>query len=576
MLIDEKRLMRNYTLKPAYPSNIGELDTGEVYKQWFTYAMIGVNKYVELLHKQLIRKGRSQIQNINHPLFKNSYIVKKYNIKSASTAPYDKHSHGNLGLNQFFVGQDPYKPYKGDPSSKNGIYHDICEIRTKYNLGSMQYYYGFPNNLALLFEKEKAWKYNGKGFFYIDEKINFKDILNKALENINYEILINDIEVVIFSQTIQKNNEWIYPSIDDIKIPNIKVENIEFKPTFGKPYKKLCVDVEKFYNDFKELNKNIFRIEKVEIAYNVYEKAQKTRESDPSKIYYTLTSKKVSFFEVFNSIKENYKCKYATPLCFYNSFNFVCYEEPYVAFSSLNNASWGKKDTSVTPSIYPLYRKSSNLPYGRRDRWFALWDSFYYLYVYEKSSKGILSFLAPIVTIVLAVATWWIGGQGAWLGTLIGVSETIASGITLGISLGLAIGSLTGNKTFSILNAVWGLVNFLGAWGANNWNLAADFTKNTAQIAQEMTTFESTLNIAGNLLSGASKIFDVVQSITANTPDMINEQKGSDLDNNEGGNGSEALELAKDMINPTIWYNFETTDILNEKIEKNRNLIFAF
>ncbi|MGQ2784538.1 hypothetical protein ACT6E7_00010 [Campylobacter coli] len=576
MLIDEKRLMRNYTLKPAYPSNIGELDTGEVYKQWFTYAMIGVNKYVELLHKQLIRKGRSYRQNATHPLYPNSYIVKKYNIKSASTAPYDKHSHGNLGLNQFFVGQDPYKPYQGDPSSKNGIYHDICEIRTKYNLGNMQYYYGFPNNLTLLFEKEKAWKYHGKRFFYIDEKINFKDILNKALENINYEMLINDIEVVIFCQTIQKNNEWIYPSIDDIKIPNIKVENIEFKPTFGKPYKKLCVDVEKFYNDFKELNKNIFRIEKVEITYKIYEKAQKTRESDPSKIYYTLTSKKVSFFEVFNSIKEIYKCKYATPLCFYNSFNFVCYEEPYVAFSSLNNASWGKKDTSVTPSIYPLYRKSSNLPYGRRDRWFALWDSFYYLYVYEKSSKGILSFLAPIVTIVLAVATWWIGGQGAWLGTLIGVSEAIASGITLGISLGLAIGSLTGNKTFSILNAVWGLVNFLGAWGANNWNLAADFTKNTAQIAQEMTIFESTLNIAGNLLSGASKIFDVVQSITANTPDMTNEQKGSDLDNNEGGNGSEALELAKDMINPTIWYNFETTDILNEKIEKNRNLIFAF
>ncbi|MBM3088168.1 hypothetical protein JTL19_03765 [Campylobacter coli] len=574
MLIDEKRLMRNYTLKPAYPSNIGELDTQEVYKQWFTYAMIGVNKYVELLHKQLIRKGRSQIQNINHPLFKNSYIVKKYNIKSSSTAPYNKENYNDLGLNQFFVGQDPYKPYRGDPSSKNGIYHDICEIRTNYNLGSMQYYYGFPNNLALLFEKEKAWKYNAKRFFYIDEKINFKDILNKALENINYEMLINDIEVVIFCQTIQKNNEWIYPSIDDIKIPEIKVENVEFKPTFGKPYKKLCIDVEKFYNDFKELNKNIFRIEKVEITYNVYEKAQKTRESDPSKIYYTLTSKKISFFEVFNSIKENYKCKYATPLCFYNGFNLVCYEEPYVAYSYPNNQSFGKKDTSVTPSIYPLYRKSSNLPYGRRDRWFALWDSFYYLYVYEKSSKGILSFLAPIVTIVLTVATWWMGGQGAWLGTLIGVSETIASGITLGISLGLAIGSLTGNKLFSILNAVWGLVNFLGAWGANNWNLAADFTKNIAQIAQEMTIFESTLNIAGNLLSGASKIFDVVQSITANTPHMINEQ--SDDSDNEGGNGSEALELAKDMINPTIWYNFETADILNEKIEKKEKPIFIF
>ncbi|HEE9129302.1 TPA: hypothetical protein R2J83_000007 [Campylobacter coli] len=574
MLIDEKKLMRNYTLKPAYPSNIGESDTQEVYKQWFTYAMIGVNKYVELLHKQLVRKGGSKIQNINHPLFKNSYIVKKYNIKSSSTAPYNKENYNHLGLNQFFVGQDPYKPYRGDPSSKNGIYHDICEIRTNYNLGSMQYYYGFPNNLALLFEKEKAWKYHGKGFFYIDEKINFKDILNKALENINYEILTNDIEVVIFCQTIQKNNEWIYPSIDDIKIPNIKVENIEFKPLFGKPYKKPCVDVEKFYNDFKELNKNIFRIEKVEITYNVYEKAQKTRESDSGKTYYALTSKKISFFEVFNSIKENYKCKYATPLCFYNGFNLVCYEEPYVAYSYPNNQSFGKKDTSVTPSIYPLYRKSSNLPYGRRDRWFALWDSFYYLYVYEKSSKGILRFLAPIVTIVLTVATWWIGGQGAWLGTLIGVNGSVAASITLGISLGLAVGSLTGNKLFSILNAVWGLVNFLGAWGANNWNLAADFTKNTAQAAQEMTTFGSTLNIAGNLLSGASKIFDVVQSITANTPGMINEQ--SDDSDNEGGNGSEALELAKDMINPTIWYNFETTDILNEKIEKKEKPIFIF
>ncbi|EGK8159704.1 NADH-quinone oxidoreductase subunit H [Campylobacter coli] len=575
MLIDEKKLTRNYTLKPAYPSNIGESDTQEVYKQWFTYAMIGVNKYVELLHKQLVRKGRSQIQNINHPLFKNSYIVKKYNIKSPSTAPYNKENYNHLGLNQFFVGQDPYKPYQGDPGSKNGIYHDICEIRTNYNLGSMQYYYGFPNNLALLFEKEKAWKYHGKGFFYIDEKINFKDILNKALENINYEMLINDIEVVIFCQTIQKNNEWIYPSIDDIKIPEIKVENVEFKPTFRKPYKKLCIDVEKFYNDFKELNKNIFRIEKVEITYNVYEKAQKTRESDPSKIYYTLTSKKISFFEVFNSIKENYKCKYATPLCFYNGFNLVCYEEPYVAYSYLNNQSFGKKDTSVTPSIYPLYRKNSNLPYGRRDRWFALWDSFYYLYVYEKSSKGILSFLAPIVTIVLAVATWWMNGQGAWLASLIGVNAGVAASITLGISLGLAVGSLSGNKTFSILNAVWGLVDILGAWGANNWNLAADFAKNTAQAAQEMSTFESTLNIVGNLLNGSSKIFDVVQSITANTPHMINEQRG-DTDDDKGGNGREAEELAKDMINPTIWYNFETTDILNEKIEKKEKPIFIF
>lgn len=123
-----------------------------------------------------------------------------------------------------------------------------------------------------------------------------------------------------------------------------------------------------------------------------------------------------------------------------------------------------------------------------------------------------------------------------------------------------------------MLFGVW--LIFLGAWGANNWNLAADFTKNTAQAAQEMTTFGSTLNVVGNLLSGASKIFDVVQSITADTPGMINEQ--SDDSDNERGNGSEALELAKDAINPTLWYNFETADILNEKIEKKEKPIFIF
>lgn len=49
-----------------------------------------------------------------------------------------------------------------------------------------------------------------------------------------------------------------------------------------------------------------------------------------------------------------------------------------------------------------------------------------------------------------------------------------------------------------------------------------------------MTKFETTLNVVSNLLSGASKVIDVVQSITANTPDMINEQS-NDLDDNEKG-----------------------------------------
>ncbi len=565
MLIDEKRLMRNYTLKPAYPANIGELNAKEVYKEWFTYAMIGVNKYVELLHKQLIRKGRSQIQNATHPLYPNVYIVKKHNIKSGSTAPYNKNNYGDLGLNQFFVGQDPYKPYKGDPSSKNGIYHDVCEILPNYKIEIEKYYYGFPD-IILLFDKKDALKYSNKKFFYIDETINFKNILNTALENVKYEALINNADFFIFMQTIQKNDEWVYPSINDICIPEIRTQIIDFKPTFGRPIKKICVDVEKFYNDFKNLNKNTCKIEKLEIYYNNFIKN--------SSGLYTAEKIKVDFIDVFKNIKKNYDCKYAKPLLFYKSFYHVCYQEPYVAFTISDNRPWLRKN-NATPQIYPLYRKGSNLPYGRRDRWFALWDSFYYLYVYEKKSKGILGFLAPIISIVLAVATWWIGGQGVWLSSLIGVSEGVAAGITLGVTLGLAVGSLTGNKLFSVLNAVWGLVNFVGVWGYNNWNLAADFTKTTAQAAKDMTSFEASLNILNNTLSGASKILDIVQNITADTPDMINEQEHKDEKENIN-NGTEAQELAKDIINPTIWYNFETADILNEESKKLDKTIFVF
>lgn len=541
MLIDKKRLMKNYTLKPVWPSNISELDTQEVYKQWLSYAMVGVNKYVELLHKQLIRKKKASTKDVFHPLFNNSYIVNSYNIKSSSTAPYNRENYNDLGLNQLFVGQDPYKPYQGDPNSKNGIYHDNCMITPINTLKNMSYNpYSFPKNLILLFEKKQALKYNGKGFYYIDEKINFKNILNKALENVKYEKIINEIDVVILAQTILKNNEWMYPNINDIKIPDIKVKK-------DKLDKKLYVDVLEFYNDLKDLNKSIFRIERVET---------------------TLFYKDTFFTEAFNSIKEKYKCEYATPLCFYNSFDFVCYEEPYIATFYSNNII--NENANAEFTIYPLYQKGSNSPYGRSDRWLSLWDNFYKLYVSENND---LEPFIPLITIVAAVATWYIGGQGAWLAAGLGVSSSAIAGITLAISLTLAIGSLTGNKLFSTLNAIWGLVNFIGMLGANNWNLAADFAKNAPVAAQEITAFEATLNVIGNLTTGATLTYNVVKSITEKSPNMLN---ASDDNTEDLGNGGEALELAKDIINPTIWYNFETADILNEVSKKEKTLFLSF
>lgn len=110
-------------------------------------------KTTELLHTQLVRKGRMRrwvptykegaitfgsllvggekknITSFNHPTYGEVYTTEFYDIKSPSKNPYNKDSHDDLGLNQYFVGQSPYEYYKGDPGDDNGIYHDTSQIR---------------------------------------------------------------------------------------------------------------------------------------------------------------------------------------------------------------------------------------------------------------------------------------------------------------------------------------------------------------------------------------------------------------------------------------------------------------
>lgn len=125
--------------KPLNQLNTPFAQTWGIIK-WRNIAMI---KLVELLHIQLMRKGKSRYHGYyDHPLYGKVYSVAKYNIKSGSKAPYDYYGLYNLGLNQFFVGQSPYAWYSGDPGSSSGIYHDTCEIlRSSDNATSTKYKY---------------------------------------------------------------------------------------------------------------------------------------------------------------------------------------------------------------------------------------------------------------------------------------------------------------------------------------------------------------------------------------------------------------------------------------------------
>ena len=131
---------------------------------------IAFMELVELLHIQLMRKGRSRHhESYYHPMYGQVYHIAVYDIKSESKAPYDYHSRYNLGLNQFFVGQKPDKWYNGDPGDKNGIYHDTCEIiRSQDNATSTKYGY---KDLSLI----KEWG-NGEMVHTLHPVFNpFKD-----------------------------------------------------------------------------------------------------------------------------------------------------------------------------------------------------------------------------------------------------------------------------------------------------------------------------------------------------------------------------------------------------------------
>ena len=138
--------LKNY--KPLTQFNTPFKQTWEIIK-WRNIAFI---KLAELLHIQLMRKGRYRdYERYYHPMYNQVYSIRWYNIKSSARGPYNYHSHNDLGLNQFFVGQNPYSWYQGDPGDKNGIYHDTSEIvRTQDNATSTKYGY---KNLSVI----KAW-----------------------------------------------------------------------------------------------------------------------------------------------------------------------------------------------------------------------------------------------------------------------------------------------------------------------------------------------------------------------------------------------------------------------------------
>ena len=146
-------------------------------------------KTTELVHTQLVRKGRAEFfdtENLkksdlsfskdpnyrgeifNHPIYGKVYTTGRYNIKSPSKMPYDRNDYNNLGLNQYFAGQSPYQYYIGDPGDDNGIYHDKSEI-----IGPVRYIIGNDEYSGEQLAKGQGLKYPFKMYEKIKQTTGF-------------------------------------------------------------------------------------------------------------------------------------------------------------------------------------------------------------------------------------------------------------------------------------------------------------------------------------------------------------------------------------------------------------------
>lgn len=171
-------------------------------------------KTTELVHTQLVRKGRAEffdtenlkksnlsfLNNPNyrgelfdHPIYGKVYTTGRYNIKSPSKMPYDRNDYNNLGLNQYFAGQSPYQYYIGDPGGDNGIYHDKSEI-----IGPVRYIVGNDEYSGEQLAKGQGLKYPFKMYEKIKQTTGFIHGLTPITQEIRTG---HEVEVISLLKT---------------------------------------------------------------------------------------------------------------------------------------------------------------------------------------------------------------------------------------------------------------------------------------------------------------------------------------------------------------------------------------
>ncbi|CUU89117.1 Uncharacterised protein [Campylobacter hyointestinalis] len=484
------------------------------------------NKMLELLHLQLIRKGLAggNFYRFYHPTLKqNLYFNSHYWIKSPDPSPYNYHSGTALGLNQYFVGQSPYKHYQGN--LKDGIYHDKCEILAGKYMDKFKNFANLSVNGYITYRyRDDDGEQTGYSFapwYLVDNSGNMvfmsapKSFIENRKFSLIYKVTRSRAEGVRFSESTIRF-DWTY---------------------YTKVYEQIMVNGRQVIRDTGETSSFTIQRYKGRIdpyyEQNAYEHMQQdyiSAHMSVNQIYSYgrlktgLGSDHTKYVKYWNHADVVTSGGYDLQVSFTDANSSLSYTLYPVGISGeyiiFNDGRLGKFITknllgedTLRISLTETFYSSNNMPVRGSFRWYKEWASHYYLYVNE--DKGVPGWVFPIAAIVILIASIWTGGAaaasaGAAMGAASGaavnavVMLTYASFMFMGLGLiatasamlGGGKGALRAGKIFGGISSILGIASAI----TSVWNsFSSQLASNASRLSASATASNSGLSQTASL-----------------------------------------------------------------------------
>lgn len=425
-------------------------------------AAMGRAKMYELLHKQIWRKDKNRLLLWQDPFYPHHNgrpvaYVQRWNIKSQYTEPYSYSvKEGDdpartFGLNQLFMGQDPFAPYQGNPG--DGIYHDDCYITPKMMPMSAEHYY-------------YVYTYNDSGEYGVTTTKYFRE------RDDNGTVVIDSVELKNYVATVDGKPQDRYGLAVNYTSGAVDM----FDLGYGS-YNAIIDRVEK-----KKSHEVLGLVEEYKITYDFGSHGAVLWEQVIDMPYqFTTTSSQ-------KTTKEDGWIR------MYSDGTVIQYRPLEVEY-------WGDGMDNTIPGHYKMlpmvYTDTGDLTMPVAD-FVNNWGDYFELVVHE-DSEWWESLVAPVMAIIIIVLSVVTAGAAAVVAA--GMSEAVLIGGIIS-----AIGVLSGNKTLSLV----GSVISLGATAYTSMASTAAAQKIGVEAAKTASAETMATTIGG---LSASEVFSALPNI---------------------------------------------------------------